>query len=411
MSPPDRHRLARDAGFLLYLANRTGHVMGVQILTVAVGWYVYQLTGDPIDLGYVGLAQFAPAFLFVLAAGMAADRLDRRMILALCNAIHVAVTGLLVVVLWAGAGGVAAILAILFVHGIARAFAQTAVQALLPNLVPVETFPRAVAWSSSANKVAQLAGPALGGGLIAWTGDGVYGAAAACFAIAAGSALLIPPVPGVRSAGRVTLDALLGGFSYVWREKRVLGAISIDLLAVLLGGVMGLLPVYASDILHVGPDGLGVMRAMPGFGSLLVGLVLARLASPRHMGPALFVSLALFAAAIVVFSLSTLFWLSLVALAVYGAADMVSVYIRLTLVQLATPDDMRGRVSAVNSVAINASNELGDFRAGVTAAFVGVVPAVLAGGVATFAVAGLWAWLFPAIRRVDRLSDVAPGRT
>ena len=411
MTSPDRFQLLRDTGFLLYLASRTGHVMGVQILTVAIGWYVYQLTRDPIDLGYIGLAQFAPALLFVLVAGIAADRMDRRLILALCNGLHVLVTGLLVAVLWAAWGGVPAILALLFVHGIGRAFAQTAVQALLPNLVPLEAFQRAVALSSSANKLAQLAGPALGGVLIAWTGDGAYLAAAVCFAVATAAPALIPITRTARSGERITLETLLGGFAYVWREKRVLGAISIDLLAVLLGGVMGLLPVYASDILHVGPDGLGVMRAMPGLGSLLIGLWLARLMSPRYMGPALFVALGLFAASIVVFSLSTLFWLSLTALFIYGAADMMSVYIRLTLVQLATPDHMRGRVSSVNSVAINASNELGDFRAGLTAAAVGVVPAVLVGGLATLAVTGIWAWLFPGIRRIDRLSEVTPDRS
>lgn len=411
MTSPDRYQLLRDTGFVLYLASRTGHVMGVQILTVAIGWYVYQLTRDPIDLGYIGLAQFAPALLFVLVAGIAADRMDRRLILALCNGLHVLVTGLLVAVLWAAWGGVPAILALLFVHGIGRAFAQTAVQALLPNLVPLEAFQRAVALSSSANKLAQLAGPALGGVLIAWTGDGAYLAAAVCFAVATAAPALIPITRTARSGERITLETLLGGFAYVWREKRVLGAISIDLLAVLLGGVMGLLPVYASDILHVGPDGLGVMRAMPGLGSLLIGLWLARLMSPRYMGPALFVALGLFAASIVVFSLSTLFWLSLTALFIYGAADMMSVYIRLTLVQLATPDHMRGRVSSVNSVAINASNELGDFRAGLTAAAVGVVPAVLVGGLATLAVTGIWAWLFPGIRRIDRLSEVTPDRS
>jgi hypothetical protein len=205
------------------------------------------------------------------------------------------------------------------------------------------------------------------------------------------------------------LATLLGGFNYVWSNKVVLGAVSIDLFAVLLGGVMGLLPIYAADILNVGAEGLGVMRAMPGVGSLMMGLALTRIAAPSRMGSALFISLAVFGASIVVFSLSEIFWLSLVALWIYGASDMVSVYIRLTLVQIATPDAMRGRVSAVNSVSINASNELGDFRAGLTAAFIGTVPAVLVGGVATLAVTALWAKLFPAMRRIDRLDDLNKG--
>lgn len=398
--------LSRDRNFLLYLASRTAHVVAIQILTVAVGWHVYEMTRDPLDLGYVGLAQFAPALLLFLAAGLAADRCDRRAILTLCNLAHLVVVGLLLAMLWSGWGGVPAILAILFVHGAARAFFHTAGQALLPNLVAREAFPRAVAWTSSANKVAQLAGPALGGALIAWTGDGAYYTAAVFLAAGAAASAAISGRLAVRAPERIGLDTLLGGFVYVWRRKVVLGAISIDLLAVLCGGVMGLLPVYASDILRVGPDGLGLMRAMPGLGSLAVGLALTRIAAPRRMGPVLFASLAVFGLSIVAFSLSEVFWFSLVALAVYGASDMVSVYIRLTLVQIATPDAMRGRVSAVNAVSINASNELGDFRAGVAAAAIGAVPAVLAGGLATLAVTALWARLFPEMRRVDRLDGI-----
>ena len=201
---------------------------------------------------------------------------------------------------------------------------------------------------------------------------------------------------------------MLGGFVYIWKAKIVLGAISIDLVAVLFGGVMGLLPVYASDILNVGPEGLGLMRAMPGVGSLAVGLILTQLAAPRFMGPTMFWGLGLFGVSVVVFSLSETFWLSLLALTLYGVGDMVSVYVRQTLVQIATPDDMRGRVSAVNSIAINASNELGDFRAGVAAAAIGVVPAVLVGGIVTCGATALWAWRFPEIRKIDRLRDVDP---
>ena len=344
-----------------------------------------------------------------LIAGMAADRFDRRLILALCNLVHLIAMALLFSLLWSENGGIPAILSILVLHGTARAFFHTAGQAILPNLVAASLFPKAVAYASVGNKMAQLVGPALGGATIAWAGnaDAAFLTALAMFGVAAISAALIAGALNVRSNERVTLETLLGGFRYVWNNSVVLAAVSIDLMAVLLGGVMGLLPIYASDILHVGPEGLGVMRAMPGAGSLLIGLVLTRLTFDRYLGPALFVSLAVFGTSIVVFSLSELFWLSLLALAIYGAADMVSVYIRLTVVQIATPDSMRGRVSAVNSVSINASNELGDFRAGLMAAAVGAVPAVLAGGIATLGVTVLWARMFPAMRRVDRLRDVS----
>ena len=398
--------LLRNRGFLCFVAGRAASVMAVHGLTVAIGWHVYQMTGDPVDLGYVGLAQFAPALLFFLAAGIAADRFDRRGILAICAFIHVAVVAAFMALLRDGGGSMAPILALLALHGLARSFYHTANQALLPQLVPAEQFPNAIAWSTSASKAAQLTGPAAAGGLLAWIGDGVYWPIMALFLIAAVTPLLIAKPVFAGNRERVTLTSVLGGFGYIWGQKIVLGAISIDLLAVLFGDVMGLLPVYASDILHVGPAGLGWMRAMPGVGSLAVGLALAQIAAPRFMGPLMFAALGLFGASIVVFSLSELFWLSLVALFLYGAGDMISVYVRQTVVQIATPDAMRGRVSAVNSISINASNELGDFRAGMTAGFVGVVPAVLIGGVVTCGVTALWAVLFPGLRRIDRLRDI-----
>lgn len=398
--------LFANRDFVLFAIGRPASVLALHGLTVAIGWHVYQMTGDPLDLGLIGLAQFAPALLVFLAAGVAADRLDRRLILTVCNVIHAAVVAAFLALLASDEATMPAILGLLAVHGAARAFYHTASQALLANIVPAEQFPNAIAWTSSASKAAQLIGPAGAGGLIAWIGDGVYWPIMAAFLISALCAAFIRKPAMAKASGRVTLDAVLGGFGYIWRTKIVLGAISIDLLAVLFGGVMGLLPIYASDILNVGPDGLGWMRAMPGVGSLVIGLALAQIAAPRHMGPAMFIALAAFGLSIVVFSLSTVYWISLAALAVYGAADMVSVYVRQTLVQIATPDAMRGRVSAVNSVSINASNELGDFRAGVTAAAIGVVPAVLVGGVATCAVTALWALLFPGIRKIDRLKDV-----
>jgi MFS family permease len=401
---PDRLTGNRD--FLLFILSRLANVMGNQIITVAIGWHVYLMTGDPLDLGLVGLSQFAPALALFLAAGLAADRFDRRTILVLCNGVHAVAAGLLLAYTLADRQAVWPIFVILLLHGSARSFYFTASQAILPNLVAPSVFPKAVAWSSSVNKAAQLAGPAAGGVLVAAVGDWVYLAALAMFGLAGATAGLIAVQLTVRPREPFGLAKVLGGFNFVWRNKIVLGAISIDLLAVLFGGVMGLLPVFARDILHVGADGLGLMRAMPGVGSLAVGLVLTRIAAPRRMGRAFFVSLAIFGASILVFGLSDVYWLSLLALAVYGAADMVSVYIRLTLIQLATPDAMRGRVSAVSGVAINASNELGDFRAGVMAAGIGTVAAVVAGGAATLAVTALWARLFPAMRRIDRLEDI-----
>jgi len=399
--------LLKNHDFLLFVATRTGNVFGLQALTTAVLWYVYLLTGNPMDIGYIGLAQFAPALLLFLLAGIAADRIDRRIILSTSNAIHAIVTAALMALLASSAASMNVILALLVVHGVARAFYHTASQAILPALVPAAQFPNAIAWSGSSSKAAQLGGPAIAGVLIAYAGDGVYWVILAVFAMSAITALMIRHRHPAAAPERVTLASITAGFSYIWRTKVVLGAISIDLMAVLFGGVMAILTIYAQDILKVGPDGLGLMRAMPGVGSLIVGLALAQLAAPRHMGVAMFAALGVFGLSIIVFSLSEVFWLSLLALAVYGAADMVSVYVRQTLTQVATPDAMRGRVSAVNSVSINASNELGDFRAGMMAAAIGVVPAVLAGGVMTCGVTLLWIRLFPGIAAIDRLRDVA----
>ena len=396
--------LLRNLNFWLFVVNRSSNVIGIHSLTVAVGWYVYKLTGDPLDLGLIGLAQFAPALVLFLFAGMAADRFDRRRIMVACNIVHGLAVASLIALFWFGLGTIWPILGILALHGAARSFYHTASQAVLPNLMPRGQFPKAVAYSSSANKAAQLAGPAFGGFLIVGIGDGVYVFTLIMFLIAGISAALISGNLKVPAKEPVNLKAIMGGFTYIWNNKIVLGAISIDLIAVLFGGLMGLLPIFASDILHVGPSGLGVMRAMPGVGSLIVGILLTQIAAPRYMGPTLFFSLAVFGLSITAFSLSETYWISLVALGIYGAADMVSVYVRQTLVQIATPDSMRGRVSAVNSISINASNELGDFRAGVMAG--GTVPAVLVGGITTVAATILWMKLFPSIRRIDRLDQI-----
>ena len=398
--------LIYNRNFILFLFTRSFNVIGVQIVTVAVGWYVYQLTRDPLDLGYIGLAQFAPSLALFLVAGYVLDKYDRRMTIVVSNIIHLAVVLLLLGVLFSNWGGVKTILLILVIHGIARTFFHTAAQAILPNIVASDVFPNAVAYSSSVNKAAQLIGPALGGLLLAWSEDWAYYVAGFSFLLAVCTSIVMSGQLKHKSIDRMTLKRVLSGFLYVSQNKVVLGAVSIDLVAVLLGGVMGLLPIYASDILEVGPDGLGVMRAMPGIGALFMGLALAQIAHPRYVGITMFLTLALFGGSIVIFSLSTVFWISLVALAIYGASDMVSVYIRLTLVQLATPDEMRGRVSAVNSISINASNELGDFRAGLMASGFGTVPAVFLGGLATFAVVGIWMKIFPDLVKISSFDDV-----
>lgn len=403
-APAGPRALVRNRDFLLFVGARLTNIFGIQILEVAVGWHLYQMTSNPLDLGLVGLSQFAPVLLLFLVAGLAADHFDRRAIIVVCNVVHGAAAVTLLFIALSDQTQTWPIFAAMVVNGAARGFFQPASQAILPNIVSKELFPNALAYATSMHRIGQLTGPALGGILIAVVGNWVYVGSALMFAVAAVSAGLIAVRLVIRQVSG--LSSVLDGFRFIWRRKIVLGAMSMDLLAVLFGGIVGIMPVFARDVLHVGPEGFGVMRAMPALGSLTVALVLAQLAAPRHMGRMLFVALTAFGAAIVVFSLSSLLWLSLLALTVYGAADMVSVYVRQTLVQIATPDAMRGRVSAVNSVSITASNELGDFRAGTMGAAIGTIPAVLIGGLVTLGVAAAWSRLFPELRRVDRLDQV-----
>lgn len=285
-SPDPDLPLLRNRDFVLFVLCRTGNSMGVHALTVAVGWHVYKLSGDPVNLGLIGLAQFAPAFILFLLAGMAADRFERRKIIVSCNIVHVCAVAMLIALFQFDAFAVMPVLWILVLHGAARSFFHTASQAILPNLVSPRQFPRAVAFASSANKGAQLLGPSLGGLLIAWLDTGAYQAILFAFVISAVAAVLLGRKLLVHTPEPFSLLTVVGGFHYVWHNKIVLGAISIDLMAVLFGGVMGLLPVFAKDILHVGPDGLGLMRATPGAGSLIVGLILTQIPTPGRMGPA-----------------------------------------------------------------------------------------------------------------------------
>lgn len=390
--------------FRYFLATRFLSAVALQMVGVAVGWQVYDLTGDPLHLGLVGLVQFLPAFLCALPAGHVTDRYDRRRVLLACLVVLTLCMAALLTLALMRSPPLEVLLAVLAVLGATRAFLQPASQSLVPHLVPAELFPRAVAWASSNWQVAVIAGPALGGALYAFGVVTVYAVAAVMMALATLSIAQLKTRLVVHSSVEPGLEGLLAGVRYVFERKDILGAISLDLFAVLLGGATALLPIYARDILHVGPVGLGLLRSAPAVGAALTALWLAHHPLESRAGVKMFVAVGAFGLATIAFGLSASFWLSLAALAVLGCADMISVVVRQTLVQSRTPDAMRGRVSAVNYVFIGASNELGEFESGVTAAWFGTVPAVIIGGIGTLAVAALWAWKFPALRKVDRLA-------
>lgn len=394
--------LLRNRDFVLFLLCRTATVTGFQILSVAVGWHVYALTGEVLHLGLIGLFMFLPFLIFFLPAGMAADRFDRRHIMTVCSLLHAGTIA--AIGIWFGSGhqNIWPVFGLLVLDGSAQAFLHPALQATLPGIVPRAMFGKAVAATSSMTKVAQLAGPALGGLLIVAMDTGVYFIAATLFLVGAAAALIMQARLRIRSPEPPGLKTVFGGIAHIRSSPLVLAAISMDLVAVFFGGVMGLLPVFATDILNVGAEGLGLLRSSPAIGALLVGMLLARFGLPWHMGRAFFGSVAVFGLAIAVFALSPWFILSVLALKIYGASDMVSVYIRQTLVQLWTPDNLRGRVSAVNSLSINASNQMGDFRAGLMASLVGAPAAVLLGAGVTLGCAVLWNRFFPDLRRLDR---------
>jgi MFS family permease len=406
-SSPTGRGAFRHRGFVLFLLARFLAVFATQIVSIGVGWQVYDLTRNPFDLGLVGLFQFAPALLLVLVTGTVADRYSRRMIVAVCQLAAAACVGALLFLTATGMIAVGAIFALLVVLGSARAFMNPAAQSLVPNLVPVGDLAGAIALFSSSWQVATILGPVAGGLLYGISADVAYGSALALFAIAAVTFTLVPKPPQKTVPQPATWSTVVAGFRYVWHEKIVLGAISLDLFAVLLGGAVALLPAYARDILDVGPFGLGLLRSATGIGAVVMAIYLTARPIGDRAGPVMFLAVGVFGAAIVVFGLSTAVWLSVAALMLAGAADMISVYIRETLIQLWTPDVVRGRVSAVNMVFVGASNELGEFRAGTVAALIGIVPAVVVGGLGTVAVAGLWAWIFPELRRARRLSGRA----
>jgi MFS family permease len=399
----DTRPLLRERAFVLYLGARTFSRFASQIAAVAVGWQVYDMTSSAFALGMIGLVQFIPTALLVFVAGHAVDRFDRKRVVQLCQIAQGLTAAFLAAGTYGGWLSVPQIFMAMTVVGIATSFESPAVAAMLPSVVPEGTLQRATATSTGIAQLAMITGPALGGFAYAVAPSLPY-AIMAVFWFA--GSVLIPlvkvarPVPTAASA---EVDDLYSGLRFVRANPAILGTISLDLFAVLLGGATALLPIYARDILHTGPWGLGVLRAAPAIGALAMTIVLARHAITSQVGLRMFQAVIVFGLATVVFALSSWLWLSLIALAIMGAADTVSVVIRFSLVQLATPDNMRGRVGAVNFLFINASNQLGQFESGVTAALFGAMPAAVLGGVGTVLVALLWMRLFPTLRKFERL--------
>jgi MFS family permease len=404
--------------FRRYQMARAAAIVGAEAQTVAVAWQVYSITHRALDLGYTGLALFLPGLFFLLPAGHVADRFDRRVIILICYSLQVLCTGALLGIAVLGLRNVWLIYGVLFLIGSGRAFSGPASSALVPHLVPEGHFVNAVTWGAAIFQFANITGPAVGGVLftlpLMWLFGGKLTGAGIVYAlnlVLLGVFLALVGSLHVR-LGRmehraVSLEVVFAGFEYVRRAPVLLGSFSLDLFVVLLGGSVALMPIFAQEILHTGPRGLGMLRAAPAAGALAISFLLARFPLRRRAGLRLFVCVGLFGAATIVFGLSKNLALSLAALAVAGAADMVSVVIRSSVLQLATPPEMRGRVSAVNSLFLAGSNELGEFESGLTAQWMGAVRATVAGGVGALMVTGIWAALFPGLRRTDELTAEA----
>jgi MFS family permease len=376
-----------------------------EMQAVAVAWQIFGITHRPLDLGLVGLAQFLPGVLLFLIAGHAADRFSRQRILQICFASFSLCSLLLLGLAIHSLRSVYPVYAVLLLNGAVRAFNGPAWQAFLPMLVPEEHFPNAVAWGSSIFQAAIVIGPMIGGLIYGLAGSPipVYGGAAIAYLAALALTSMIRVKSPQRSRGTASLRIVMLGLRYIWHNKLILGTISLDMFAVLLGGAVALLPIYAKEILNAGAIALGMLRSAPGVGAVLTAIAVAHWPLRRKAGAAMLWCIFGFGVFTVVFGFARNLALALGALLMVGACDMVSVIVRHTLVQLGTPDDMRGRVSAVNMIFIGASNEVGQFESGLTAQWFGTVPAVIAGGLGTIAIVALWAWLFPALRRVDEL--------
>jgi MFS family permease len=395
--------LLQQRPFVLFWLARLFATMGYQMLALVIGWKIYELTGSAFDLGMVGLIQFVPAVILTLLIGHTADRYDRRLIVRVAQSIYALAAALLTAAMLAGALSRDLLFAVVFMIGCARAFELPTGHSLVPALVPPVLLPRAVAAWTSANQVAVICGPALGG-LVYALQPVVVSAICVAFFLCSVTLVSLIKIKGNVVAGREppTFRSVMAGFDYIRQRRRLLGVITLDLFVVLLGGATALLPIFAKDILAVGPIGLGLLRSAPAAGALVIALVLSHLPIERHIGPKMFAVTAIFGLATTVFAVSTWFPLSLLALAVLGASDAVSVVIRFTLVQMETPDDMRGRVSAINYLFVGSSNTLGEFESGAVAAWLGAVPSVLIGGIGSLVIAALWMGLFPDLRGLDR---------
>ncbi len=405
MSEQPPQKTIYSFSLIAYIVTRIATTLANQIITIAFGWQIYEITHSTFYLGLVGLMQFIPMILMTLFAGYAADHFNRKMIICICNITQVICFLLLAFASLYGAIHTAVILAAAFTVGLIDAFYRPSMQSLLPDIIQAEEFPRAAALSASGLQIASIIGPALGGLLYAFGTYIVYYTAALFVGISAGVILFVKVSARNLKKEPVTIKSLFAGFHYIKSRPIILGAVSLDLFAVLLGGATALLPVYASTILHIGAEGLGVLRSAPAVGALFISLYLARKPIERKVGISMFIAVICFGLATIIFALSRSFYLSLAALIILGASDVVSVVIRSTLVQLQTPNEMRGRVSSINQVFIGTSNQLGEFESGITASLFGTVPAVLIGGIGTIGIVFLWMKLFPSLRKTDTFHD------
>ncbi|AIC29286.1 major facilitator superfamily protein [Rhizobium etli bv. mimosae str. IE4771] len=399
----DRFAAFRHSSYTRFFFARFLLSFSQQIVSVAVGWQMYDQTGKAIYLGLIGLVQFLPSLLLILVTGSVADRHNRRAIAALCSLVSALCALALLIMAATDTFAPWPVFAVLLIFGIERAFMSPAVQSLAPNLVPEHALSNAIAWNSSSWQLAAITGPVIGGLLYGVSATTAY-TVAVIFSILGAGLLFMIPKPEQKTVGEAKSWAMiLGGFSFIRAEKVVLGAISLDLFAVLLGGATALMPIFARDILTLGPWGLGLLRAAPGLGAIVMAIFLAAYPLKHRAGIYMFIGVALFGIGTIIFGVSTSTEVSIAALALMGAADMISVYVRESLIALWTPDHLRGRVNAVNMVFVGASNELGEFRAGTMASIFGAVPAVVIGGIGTLAVAAIWASSFPKLRRIDSL--------
>ncbi len=401
----DRFAAFAHSSYRRYFISRFLNAFAGQILSVAVAWQIYDQTGNAAYLGLIGLVQFLPSLLLVLVTGLASDVYGRRRVMGLSTIANFVCAAIILIIAITGAFDPIAVISVLALYGTGRAFFGPAANSLVVNVVPREDFANAISWNSSSWTLAAIIGPAIGGFLIFLSEPIAYACAALLFALSSALIFTIPKPSQKPIKEESKLKTILGGFRYIWKEKMVLGAISLDLFAVLLGGATALLPVYAKDVLEIGETGFGWLRAAPGIGAMLMVFVITSMRIRENAGLILFSCVGLFGICTVVFGYSTITWLSVLALVALGAFDMISVYVRQTLLQLWTPDDVRGRVNAVSSIFVGASNQLGEARAGFMAAKWGAIFTVVAGGYAAIGVTAVWAIMFPKLRKAKSLED------